>query len=113
MEEHENLTRKGYQKIIGLRDVRPDYTDATIKDLETMLAKYIKTKVSPVVFILAVLEIEAWFLAEATHFPRIHPTITIAAIKAALGFDPRTRTWTRGQPRRASEKESRYCGENL
>ncbi len=34
------------------------------------------------------MEIEAWFLAEASHFPKIDPAITVAAIKAALGFDP-------------------------
>src|SRR4030042_5678782 len=25
LEEHENLTRKGYSRIIGIRDVRPDF----------------------------------------------------------------------------------------
>jgi hypothetical protein len=88
IEEHENLTRKGYQKIVGMRDVRPEYTHATIGDLQTMLPKYIKTKLIPVEFILAILEIEAWFLAEATHFPKIDPAITVDAIRAALGFDP-------------------------
>lgn len=87
-EEHENLTKKGYQRIIGLRDVRPDYSHATISDLVLMLPKYIKTKLIPVEFILAVLEVEAWFLTEATHFSRVDAAITVAAIKEALKFDP-------------------------
>jgi hypothetical protein len=88
LEEHENLTNKGYSTIIGLRDVRPKFAHNEIARLESNLPKYIKTSLIPVEFILAIMEIEAWFLAEATHFPRIDPAITAAAIKAILGFDP-------------------------
>jgi Domain of unknown function (DUF4276) len=88
MEEHENLTNGGYSKIIGIRDVRPDFTHADIPRLESGLAKHIKTSLIPVEFILAVMEIEAWFLAEVSHFAKIDPAITVEAIKAALRFDP-------------------------
>jgi len=88
IEEHENLTRAGYSCLIGIRDVRPKYSLGDIPILEAKLSKYIKTSLAPVTFILAIMEIEAWFLAEATHFPRIEPSITVAAIKANLGFDP-------------------------
>ncbi len=37
--------------------------------------------------ILAEIEIEGWFLAESTHFPRIDPGITLSAIKESLGLD--------------------------
>jgi hypothetical protein len=87
-EEHKNLTKAGYSGLIGIRDVRPDFAYADIPRLEAGLPKYIKTKLVPVTFILAIMEIEAWFLAEATHYPRIEPSITVAAIKANLGFDP-------------------------
>jgi hypothetical protein len=40
----------------------------------------------PVQMHLAILEIEAWFLEETTHFLRIDPLLTPAAI-AAAGFD--------------------------
>ena len=89
-EEHENLTKAGYSKLIGIRDVRPKFTHAEIPKLEAYLPKYIKTKLIPVTFILAIMELEAWFLAESTHFSRIDPAITVAAIKATLGFDPST-----------------------
>lgn len=88
LEEHENLTRKGYAKIIGMRDVRPDFTFEQVPLLEVGLRKYIKTSLIPVEFILAVMEIEAWFLAEFHHFSKIDPAITVSAIKARLGFDP-------------------------
>lgn len=87
-EEYNNLTKVGYSSLIGIRDVRPNFTYGDIPKLETSLPKYIKTKPAPVTFILAIMEIEAWFLAEATHFPRIDPSITVAAIKTNLGFDP-------------------------
>jgi hypothetical protein len=88
MEEHENLTRADYAAIIGLRDVRPDFTHADIPKLEENLPRYLKTKLIPVHFVLAVMELEAWFLAEHTHFAKIDPAITVPAIKDALGFDP-------------------------
>lgn len=86
-EEHENFTRNGYIKIIGMRDVRPEFTYEDIPKLEAGLKKYVKTALIPVEFVLNVMEIEAWFLAEHNHFPKIDPSITVAAIKATLGFD--------------------------
>lgn len=87
-EEHENFTNRGYSKIIGIRDVRPDFSHAEIPKLEASLQKYIKTKLIPVEFVLAIMEIEAWFLAETSHLPKVDPAITVEAIKATLGFDP-------------------------
>jgi hypothetical protein len=87
MEEHENLTRAGYQNIIGIRDVRPEFTFADLPRLEASLPRYIRTSLIPVEFVLAVMEVEAWFLGETTHFSRIDPTITLPAITTALGFD--------------------------
>lgn len=88
LEEHYNLTKKGYSRIIGIRDVRPTFTHADIPRLEANLLKYVKTSLIPVQFILAIMEIEAWFLAETTHYPKVDPAITVVAIKTKLGFDP-------------------------
>ena len=59
-----------------------------IPKLELGLRTRVKTKLIPVEFILSIMEIEAWFLAEVTHFPKIDPGITVAGIRAQLGFDP-------------------------
>lgn len=88
LEEHENLTRSQYTKIIGIRDVAPRYRRADIPLLTASLQKYVKSSLIPVEFVLSVMEIEAWFLAEFTHLARIHSSITTAAVRAALGFDP-------------------------
>lgn len=99
-EEHESLTAKGYQKIIGLRDVRPDFAIEDVPALERGLRKYIKTSLIPVEFILALMEIEAWFIAEHNHFVKIDPTITLDAIEATLGFNPEVDDITlRSEPR--------------
>jgi hypothetical protein len=36
------------------------------------------------------MEIEAWFLAEYTHFLHIHPDLTIDRIQQNFGFNPNT-----------------------
>ena len=87
-EEHENLTKQGYSRLIGIRDVRPKFTYQDISKLEANLPRYIQTSLAPVTFILSIMEIEAWFLAEETHFQRIDPSITVQSIRARLGFDP-------------------------
>ena len=81
VEEHERLTRANYASIVGLRDVRPDFTRADIPRLVAGLRQRIRTALCPVEFVLAVMEIEAWFLAEASHFARVDPAITPAAIR--------------------------------
>lgn len=88
VEQHQSLTRAGYEKIIGLRDVRPGTLFSDIPLLEKNLRYGIKTSLSPVEIVLAIMEIEAWFLAECSHFEKIHPQITVAEIHATLGFNP-------------------------
>lgn len=87
-DEHNNLSQAGYSKIIGIRDLRPNFTQADIPRLEVDLKKYIKTNLIPVEYILSVMEMEAWFLSEHFHFERIDPLLTVELIKDALGFDP-------------------------
>jgi hypothetical protein len=88
-EEHASLSKSDYQKIIGIRDVKP-IARADIPKLEWGLRGGIKTSLIPVEFILSIMEIEAWFLSEFTHFPRIDPLIDVASISANLGFNPQT-----------------------
>lgn len=88
IEEHERLTKNGYSKVIGVRDVRPDFTRADIPRLSRGLKKYIKTSLIPVEFFLAVMEIEAWFLSETSHFSEIHMDLSPELIHVKLGFHP-------------------------
>jgi hypothetical protein len=86
-EEQESLSKKGYEKIVGIRDVYPN-TKQDIPTLRRRMKYGIKTSLVPVQFILSVMEIEAWFLSEHNHFPLVDPLITVDAIRDALGFDP-------------------------
>jgi hypothetical protein len=89
-DNYHGLVNAGYQSIIGIRDVYPDVTYDQIQRLRDGLPKDIQPQPIPVVFILSIMEVEAWFLAEHTHFTKIHPDLTCERIKAAKGFDPST-----------------------
>ena len=86
-ESYKGLCEQGYSKIIGLRDVYPHaYSD--FRKLRRMVRKHMPSgKVLPVVC-FAVLEVETWFIAEYTHFKKIHPRLTRRFIKDRMGIDP-------------------------
>ncbi len=86
-EEHVGLTKSGYSLVIGLRDVRP-IRHSDLPKLELGLRTGIRTSLVPVVFVLSVMEIEAWFLAETEHFIKVDPRITLAEVIRILGLDP-------------------------
>jgi hypothetical protein len=88
IKEYPHLVEAGYSKIICIRDVYPKFTHAEIPTLKALLPKHVKTKPVVVDFILSIMEIEAWFLAEHSHFPKIDPAITLDAIVDRLRFDP-------------------------
>lgn len=89
-EEHANLTNAGYEKIVGVRDVRPDFEKSEIPKLAQIMSSVVDKELAPVVFILSAMEVEAWFLAEYNHFEKIHPDLNPQLISDSLGFDPRT-----------------------
>lgn len=87
-EEHRSFSGMGYEKLIGIRDVRPTFQHSDIPRLEATLRKGIDQSLIPAEIILSIMEIESVFLGEATHFERIDPALTVDAIKSKLGFDP-------------------------
>ena len=87
-EQYDSLVRDNYQAIVGIRDVYPKVSYKDIPKLRQGLASGLKTKPIEVVFALAIMEIEAWFIAEHTHFTRISPNLTLERIIAGTGFDP-------------------------
>ncbi len=89
-EEHSNLTNAGYEKIVGIRDVRPDFEKADVPRLAKVMSSVVDKALAPVVFVLSTMEVEAWFLAEHNHFEKIHPELNSQLIMDSLGFDPRT-----------------------
>ena len=88
-EQYDGLCRANFSSVVGLRDVYPNTRDQ-IPRVRENLALLIPTEPIPVAIILAIMEIEAWFLAEQGHFARIRPQLTSQVVQAALGFDPAT-----------------------
>lgn len=70
-EHHPRLVREGFSLILGIRDVLP-YPNSKLPLLRGATAKVLPTGSPPVHVVFAIREIEAWFLAEDSHFERIH-----------------------------------------
>lgn len=86
----EGLIDAGFSSIVAIRDVSPDFEPSEVEKLRAGLRYKLRTKPVEVVFVLGVMEVEAWFIAEHTHFEKISPSLTPDLIKTKLGFDPRT-----------------------
>ncbi len=81
------LAKSNYKKILGLRDVYP-FKSNDIPKLLKHIRHGIPNNIIPIKVILAIMEIEAWFIAEKSHFQRIHPLLTEKTVINFLGFDP-------------------------
>jgi len=87
--QHSSLTNNGYEKIIGLRDLYPKSLDQQ-EEIEKGIRGFLKPlqkKGIPVSVNLAVMEIEAWFLAEWHHFAKIDSRLSTDFILQECGFD--------------------------
>ena len=87
-EQYNNLVIAGYEKIIGLRDLFPDFTIDQINEAKRGLQSVLPKGKIPAHIVLAVMEVEAWFLAEWNHFLKVDARLTTDFIKDNLGFDP-------------------------
>ena len=86
-DQYQSLVSSGYEKIIGLRDLYPiPISDKTT--LESALQKVLPSGKIPVYIVLAIMEVEAWFLAEWNHFLKVDARLTTDFIKQNLEFNP-------------------------
>lgn len=86
-DQYASLASSGYSKIIGLRDVYP-IPSADKELLERSLRTVLPRGSITSHIVLAVMEVEAWFLAEWKHFMRIDTNLTPSLIQSSLGFNP-------------------------
>lgn len=86
IEQLEPLKREGFSGIIGIRDVYP-LTD--IEKLRRMLQFGIPKSNIPVHIVLAIQEIEAWFIADDKHYKRIAPELNVNIANLISGIDIR------------------------
>lgn len=86
LESYESLANKNYEKIIGIRDVYPVQSNEIPKLIRGMSYGMPSGRV-PVNILLAIMEIESWFIAEGTHFCRLDETLTKEHIETSLFID--------------------------
>jgi hypothetical protein len=84
IEHSQSMKQKGFSLIIGLRDVYPKNNE--IASLRKYLNFGIPTDV-PSHIVLAINEVEAWFLAEENHYTKIDTNLTLAKVNAIAGID--------------------------
>lgn len=84
-EQYPTLVASGYTAIIGLRDVYP-LPRASLPGIQVKLCSGLPVAPIQSIMHLAVMEVEAWFIDEASHFAVVHPTLTVPFI-VANGFD--------------------------
>ena len=82
-----SMQRKDFSMIIGIRDVYPN--NAKIAHLRKYLTFGIPAGI-PTQIVLAVNEVEAWFMAEENHYKKIDTRLTIAKVNAIAGIDVST-----------------------
>lgn len=89
--QHESLTKSGYEKILGLRDLYPQPLEKK-QEIEKGIRGFLKPlqkKGIPISMNLAVMEIEAWFLAEWHYFYKLDNCLIPDFILQKLGLDLR------------------------
>jgi len=87
LEHRPSLISRGYSMIIGLRDLFPSPM-ADLEKVKSRLRCRIPTAGARTEIVLAVTEVEAWFLQDHTHFARIHLGLDVNSFKTQFGFDP-------------------------
>lgn len=90
LDHRESLIKAGHKKIVGLRDLFPEFQRDEIHKLRMGLNYKVPQKDIKIQFVLSIMEIESWFLAEHSHFESIDQTLTTEHIKATFGLDLKT-----------------------
>ena len=80
------LRNAGYDRILGLRDIHPRPSDE-LEEIYELTANQLVSMPLPCKLVIAVREIEAWFIADTEHFGRYNPLLTPAFIRQEIGVD--------------------------
>lgn len=88
LERYHSLKESGYSAIFGLRDVYGQFRYEDVPRLRRELQLGIPDREIELELFLAIMEIEAWLIAEHTHFQRFDPRLTLERIEHRLHFNP-------------------------
>lgn len=90
IEERALLLRNAqYDRVLGLRDIHPE-PSAELEEIYELTNERLAALPLPCEMIIAVREVEAWFIADHAHFPKVDATLTAAFILERLGIDVET-----------------------
>jgi hypothetical protein len=89
MAHRDKLVSSGYNMIMGLRDVYPNFVREDVPKLLKGLNHKLPQKKAATRIYLAVMETEAWFLGEYRHLKKVSPKLSPEYIEKRLGFNPR------------------------
>lgn len=88
IEKHKRtLIKQGFSKIVGVRDVYPNVQRSDIHKLRRGLYYKMPQADIRTDFVLNIMEIEAWFLSDHSHFEKINPGLSSGLIKSSLNLD--------------------------
>lgn len=88
-DNYDKLVAHGFTAIIGVRDVYP-FPRTDISKIMKGMRHGQKTKPVVVDNVLAVMEVESWFLGEHHHLSAIGTGVSVSDVIQQLGFDPST-----------------------
>lgn len=87
LDRRDGLISAGYTLILGLRDLYPISLEK-LEAVKLSLTYGIPTAGVPTKILLAVFEIEAWFLQENLHYSKIDQNLDVSTFKSSFDFDP-------------------------
>jgi len=85
--QRESLTKAGYDLILGVRDLYPQPL-SNLASVKLNLKTRVPTAGVPIHILLAVSEIEAWFLQDETHYQKVDARLDVSTFKLHFDFDP-------------------------
>lgn len=85
-DQYASLVAAGYSVILAIRDVFP-LPSTGIEKIKAAFLKYVTQAPVAPVLVLATREIEAWFIGEHTHFPRVAAALTTGEVQNRINID--------------------------
>lgn len=87
LDQRESLIKSGYSSILGFLDLYPKPKSDLHKSYYGLFFKVPQTLI-PIEFVISVMEIEAWFIGESSHFEKIDVRLTEQYIQQNIGYNP-------------------------
>jgi hypothetical protein len=86
VERYGGLTQSGFTCIIGLRDLFPVRREE-LSEVEAAIAANLPSGGAATHIVIAVMEIESWFVQDDQHYSRVDPGLSPALVSAELSMD--------------------------